>query len=110
MNCPMPVATAPSAINTTLNPRMNITEFSSTERLSLRLADCNWSTLVPEISETYPGTSGKMQGERKDKSPARNTAIGSGRLDIRLYLTARGSHAFYGCDARSAGKLQSFYF
>jgi hypothetical protein len=28
--------------------------------------------LTPEISEMYPGTSGKTQGERKERIPAAN--------------------------------------
>jgi hypothetical protein len=35
---------------------------------------------VPEISETYPGTSGRTQGERNERIPAINAAIGKGKL------------------------------
>jgi hypothetical protein len=37
--------------------------------------------LTPDINERYPGTSGKTQGDKKDKSPPAN-AINILRKDI----------------------------
>src|SRR4051812_30065175 len=89
VNWPSVVATAPKVMKTTLNPRMNVIEFSITERINLRSAACSDSTLAPEISETYPGTSGNTQGDRNESKPAAKAAIGKGRLDINYYCTAR---------------------
>ena len=36
------------------------------------------STPAPEISDTYPGTSGSTHGDRNEISPATNAAIGKG--------------------------------
>src|SRR5208337_1053593 len=71
---------APRVINTTLKPRMKLTEFSII--FCSRRDSCAFSssTPTPEISDTYPGTSGKTQGERNDTRPATKAAIGSGRL------------------------------
>jgi len=80
--CPISVEIAPNVIKTTLKPAMNPTEFVITRRISRPCDDFNSSTPAPEINETYPGTSGSTQGERKEISPAKNAAIGSGRLDI----------------------------
>jgi hypothetical protein len=44
------------------------------------------STPTPEISDTYPGTSGSTQGERNETTPAINAAIGVG-FAIRVYCT-----------------------
>jgi hypothetical protein len=65
---------------------MNITELNIT-CLSIRRSSL-WSasTLLPEMSETYPGTSGNTQGDRKDRTPATKAAIGSGKLDIKTIL------------------------
>jgi hypothetical protein len=37
---------------------------------------------APEIRDMYPGTSGNTQGERNEKRPAINAAIGKGKDDI----------------------------
>src|SRR5271166_5931283 len=81
----MLVAAAPSAMKTTLNPSTNVRECSITVR-SIRCSD-DWrsSTLVPEIRDTYPGTSGSTHGERNERIPARNAAIGNGKLCIVIY-------------------------
>jgi hypothetical protein len=34
----------------------------------------------------YPGTSGKTQGERNEKRPATNAAMGKGKDDIISFL------------------------
>src|ERR1700675_3903889 len=82
---PRVVATAPSEMNTTENPRMNIRELTRTTRRRWLLScACSSSTPTPEMSETYPGTSGSTQGERNDTSPAKNAAMGRGRLDTTL--------------------------
>jgi hypothetical protein len=41
---------------------------------------------VPEISETYPGTSGSTHGDRNDSSPAIKAASGKGVADIVIIL------------------------
>src|SRR5579863_6898843 len=69
-------------MNTTLNPRMNAMEFSMTLRNSCDSWVLSCSTPTPEISETYPGTRGSTHGDRKETRPARNAAIGRGRLFI----------------------------
>src|SRR5437667_7727786 len=74
-------------MKTTLNPSMKPTEFSMTLRSSCASCDLSSSTPAPEISETYPGTSGSTQGERNDTNPATKAAIGSGRVDIQKYCT-----------------------
>src|SRR5437588_8180107 len=80
--CPTELATAPNTMNTRLNPRMNITEFSITERISLPSCWRSSSTPAPEISDTYPGTSGSTHGDRNEINPATNAAIGKGNDDI----------------------------
>jgi hypothetical protein len=69
-------------MNTTLKPKMKAAEFS----ISLRSTRASWdfssSTPVPEINDTYPGTSGRTQGDRKEISPAKNAAMGRGKLVI----------------------------
>ncbi len=66
---------------------MNITEFSITVR-STRFSDrFRPSAPTPEISDTYPGTSGSTQGERNESKPARNAAMGNGRFAILGYCT-----------------------
>src|SRR5207237_2694895 len=76
------LATAPSTMNTRLNPRMNITEFSITERISLPSCWRSSSTPAPEISDTYPGTSGSTHGDRNEINPATNAAMGTGKDNI----------------------------
>jgi hypothetical protein len=89
--CPISVEMAPRVINTTLKPRINPTEFVMTRRMRRPCDDLSSSTPAPEISETYPGTNGNTQGERNEISPAKNAAIGSGRLDMRLLLYRQSS-------------------
>src|SRR5437879_8634912 len=79
-------------MKTTLNPRMNPTEFSMTLRSSCVSCDFSSSTPAPEISETYPGTSGSTQGDRNEMSPATNAAIGSGRADTLGIVPAQREH------------------
>jgi hypothetical protein len=67
---------------------MNMNEFRITERINLASVCFNSSTPAPEINETYPGTSGKTQGERNESNPAMKAAIGKGSDDIGLsYFT-----------------------
>src|SRR6266849_4334814 len=67
-------------MNTTLKPKMKAAEFSMSFRSTRASWDFNSSTPVPEINDTYPGTSGRTHGERKEISPAKNAAMGSGTL------------------------------
>ena len=71
---------------------MNPTEFTITRRISWPCGAFSSSTPTPEIRETYPGTRGSTQGERKEIRPAKNAAIGSGRLDIQLLLYLLGCY------------------
>src|SRR5215467_2506009 len=64
---------------------MNMSECSSTVFRSRRSCDSNSSALAPEISDTYPGTKGKTQGDRNEIKPAKNAAIGKGSDDIVSY-------------------------
>src|SRR6476469_7349679 len=81
---PILVAAAPSITNTSVKPRINMSECNSTVFNSLRSLFCNSSTLAPEIRETYPGTSGSTHGDRNETIPARNAVIGKGNEDIGL--------------------------
>src|SRR6266700_537751 len=74
-----------------LNPAIKANEFSITFRRTDASCTFNSSTPTPEISDTYPGTSGNTQGERNETKPARKAAIGSGRFAIQRYCT------FYPC-------------
>src|SRR5271157_5970691 len=84
-NWPTSVEIAPSVMKTMLKPRMNAAEFSITFRNSCPSWDFSSSTPTPEISETYPGTSGRTQGDRKEINPATNAAAGNGKLFMRFY-------------------------
>src|SRR6266436_9938692 len=88
---PASVEIAPSVTNTMLKPMIKAIEFSMTLRNSDASGCCSSSTPTPEISDTYPGTSGNTQGERKETKPATKAAIGSGRFAIQRYCT------FYAC-------------
>ena len=66
-------------------------EFTITRRMSCACGAFSSSKPAPEINERYPGTRGNTHGDRNEMSPAKNAAIGSGRLFIRLYCTRRGS-------------------
>src|SRR5882672_11238772 len=83
-NCPTSVEIAPSVINTMLKPMMKAAEFNITLRNSCPWSDLSSSTPTPEISETYPGTSGSTQGETKEINPATNAASGNGKVDMDL--------------------------
>ena len=50
--CPISVEIAPKVTNTTLNPRMNPTEFTITRRISCARGDLSSSNPTPEISDT----------------------------------------------------------
>jgi hypothetical protein len=69
-----------------LKPAMNISELSMTERETLRSSALRASTVEPETSDTYPGTRGSTQGDKNDRMPATNAAIGKGRDDITPIL------------------------
>src|SRR6266700_2325113 len=88
-SCPTSVEIAPSVTNTMLNPAIKANEFSITFRRTDASCTFNSSTPTPEISDTYPGTSGNTQGERKDTRPAKKAAIGRGKFDIQRYCTCR---------------------
>jgi hypothetical protein len=67
-------ADAPSETKIIDSPALNASELITTARRPAGPAPFprfNWSMLTPEISDTYPGTSGKTQGDRKEASPAR---------------------------------------
>jgi hypothetical protein len=83
---PTVVAAAPRARKTIEKPRMNIKEFRKTLRIRRESCSLSSSTLAPEISDTYPGTRGRTQGERNEINPARNAAIGRGSEDIGAAL------------------------
>src|SRR5664279_1559238 len=86
---PTSVEIAPSVMKTMLKPRMNAAELSITLRKSSPSFSFSCSTPTPEISETYPGTSGSTQGDRNEISPATNAASGNGKLDIFFYCSDR---------------------
>src|SRR5579859_6472835 len=70
-------------MNTTVNPRMNISDLSRIPPSSLCELSCSISSMVePEMTETYPGTKGRTHGERKETMPARNAPSGRGILSI----------------------------
>src|ERR1700691_839387 len=87
--CPTSVEIAPSVMNTMLKPIMNAAEFSITLRNSSPSFIFSCSTPTPEISETYPGTSGSTQGDRNEISPATKTASGNGKVDIQFYCSGQ---------------------
>src|SRR5271165_2896497 len=86
---------------------MNPMEFTMTRRMSWPCGDFNSSTPAPEISETYPGTSGSTHGDRKEINPATKAAMGSGRLDIGPYCKW-GALRLQNKDARKTIKLHFF--
>ena len=63
---------------------MNAAELSISLRKRWDSLDFNSSMPAPEISETYPGTSGSTQGERKEIKPATKAASGKGKLVIQF--------------------------
>src|SRR5208282_3384767 len=87
---PTSVEIAPSVMKTMLKPIMNAAELSITLRKSCPSCNFNCSTPTPEIRETYPGTSGRTQGDRNEISPATKAASGNGRLVIFLYCSDPG--------------------
>jgi hypothetical protein len=68
---------------------MKVMEFSMTVR-SERRSCATLSTLVPEINDTYPGTSGNTHGDKNESRPATKAAIGRGVPDIGCYFTFPG--------------------
>src|SRR5258708_39995684 len=107
--CPTAVESAPRVTNTMVNPMMKAIEFS----ITLRNSDASWSfnssTPTPEISDTYPGTSGNTHGERNETRPATKAAIGSGRFPIHEYCTflRKGATQWqrdYWCFTRRVGR------
>ena len=62
-----------------------------TRRISWPCGDFSSSTPAPEISDTYPGTSGSTQGERKEIKPAMNAAMGSGRPVTSDFIVPAGA-------------------
>src|SRR5690349_14091499 len=90
-NWPTEVEIAPSETKTMLNPMMKAIELSITFLSKPEFCSCNCSTPAPEISDTYPGTSGKTQGERNEITPAKKAAIGNGRLDIERSYCIRAA-------------------
>src|SRR5260221_5616684 len=88
-NWPTSVEIAPRVMNTMLKPMINAAELSITLRKSSPSFSFSCSTPTPEIRETYPGTSGSTQGDRKEISPATKAASGNGKLVIYLYCSDR---------------------
>src|SRR5438270_2371998 len=78
-----------------LKPKMNISELSITFRINPRSPAFSSSIPAPEISDTYPGTSGNTQGDRNDTSPATKAAIGD-TDDIRFIVTFEVETAYPG--------------
>src|SRR5437763_15090035 len=71
------VAAAPSEMKTTLKPTTKLSDLTMMPAISLRsLSCCSSSMVAPEINDTYPGTSGKTQGDRNETVPATNAANG----------------------------------
>src|SRR5947208_9067032 len=94
--CPIELATAPSTMNTRLNPRMNITEFSITERITFESCCLSSSTPAPEISDTYPGTSGSTHGDRNEINPARKAASDKDNGDTDTYEAREAAQTLNG--------------
>src|ERR1700681_467696 len=84
---PTSVEIAPKVMKTMLKPMMNAAELSITLRKSSPSFIFSCSTPTPEIRETYPGTSGSTQGDKKEISPATKAASGNGKLVISLYCS-----------------------
>ena len=83
---PTSVEIAPSVMNTMLKPTMKAAELSITLRNRSPSFIFSCSTPTPEIKETYPGTSGSTQGDRKEIRPATKAASGKGKLCIGFLL------------------------
>src|SRR5258708_30943404 len=86
------VAATPQTKKIGPKPRMNRMDFPIPRRIRFACGVLSSSTPTPEIIETYPGTRGSTQGERKETRPARNAAImeGFGRFDIDFNCTCCG--------------------
>src|SRR5580698_1627329 len=78
-------------MKTMLKPMMKAAELSITLRKSWPSFIFSCSTPTPEIKETYPGTSGSTQGDRKEINPATKAASGKGKPVIFLYCSERGA-------------------
>src|SRR5580692_4123509 len=74
-------------MKTMLKPMMKAAELSITLRKSWPSFIFSCSTPTPEISETYPGTSGSTQGDRNENNPATKAASGNGKLVIFIYCS-----------------------
>ena len=76
-SCPMKLAEAPNAMNTTEKPAMNNSALTTIARLNCEraLASVSCSIDKPVMYEIYEGTRGRTQGETNDSSPAENAAI-----------------------------------
>src|SRR6202162_3120358 len=85
--CPTSVEIAPSEINTMLKPTMNAAELNITLRKCLPSFIFSCSAPTPDMRETYPGTSGRTQGDRNEISPATKAASGKGKLVISVYCS-----------------------
>jgi len=70
-NLPTAVADAPSKTKTIEKPRTKNIELSKvlTKNLFELSLSLNSSNDKPEMKEIYPGTSGRTQGERKERIP-----------------------------------------
>jgi len=68
------VAVAPRATKTAVNPRTN-SAVRPTTRFIDTLPSDNSCMSYPDISEMYPGRSGRTQGDRKEAAPANSAAI-----------------------------------
>src|SRR5882724_7694038 len=69
MVAPTRPAVVPSARKMRERPALNASEFRMTALRAL-VPSLSRSTLMPDISDMYPGTSGKTHGERNDSMPA----------------------------------------
>jgi hypothetical protein len=73
INLPSNVAEAPNEINTREKPKIKLKAPTKTRYIDLGLLlFCPLSSWrdMPETKEIYPGTKGKIQGERKERIPA----------------------------------------
>jgi len=70
-NLPIVEAVAPSPMKTKEKPKTKNNADRKRESL-LNLPDCTSRIDTPDMKAIYEGTSGRMQGDRKESRPAKN--------------------------------------
>ncbi len=75
---PNPVAAAPRAANTTVNPRMN-NRITLTIRPEETWPSSSCAAEYPDIIDRYPGSRGSTQGEMNEMMPAPNAMTSCSR-------------------------------